>query len=195
MVNDWLGRHRGYIFVTLLNLAFLGAALFYLRRPHPQPIVIITPTPVPTPTPAMLMVYISGAVVKPDVYAVPEGSRVKEAVEAAGGFTSEADSDRINLASPLNDGEHVYVPRVGEETSPISPTGMPSGSPSGGKVNINRATVVELDALPGIGPAYAQRIIDYREANGPFESIEEIKKVRGIGEAIFEQVKDLITVR
>jgi competence protein ComEA len=200
---DWLEKYRGYILVVLLNLVVLGGIFFFLRRPEPEPITILPPestaTPLPTPTPRPLCVYVSGAVAHPDVYELPYDSIVKDAIEAAGGPTGEADLDRINLARRVYDEEQIYVPQKGEERPPVSPPSGPSVpsslSQGGGKVNINTATAEELDTLPGIGPSLAQRIIDYRTANGPFQSIEDIKNVRGIGDVTFEELKDKITVQ
>ncbi|MGB9791141.1 MAG: helix-hairpin-helix domain-containing protein [Thermacetogeniaceae bacterium] len=144
-------------------------------------------------------VHVAGAVNRPGVYYFKEGSRVIDAVERAGPLP-EADLDSLNLAQPLADGVKIYVPKQGE--APQAP-GMSSGmvqssSPSytqGSKVNINTASAKELDeALPGIGPTLAQRIVEYREQHGPFRSVEDIKNVSGIGERRFEQIKDLITI-
>jgi competence protein ComEA len=200
---DWLERYRGYILIVLLNLVVLGGMFFFLRRPEPEPISILTPeptaTPLPTPTPRPLCVYVSGAVAHPDVYELPYDSIVKDAIEAAGGPTDEADLDRINLARRVYDEEQIYVPQKGEESLPVSlPSSSSSSSSSGqagGKVNINTATAEELSTLPGIGPTKAKSIIDYRTTNGPFQSIEDIKDVRGIGDATFENLKDKITVQ
>lgn len=200
---DWLERYRGYIVIALLNLVVLGGMFFFWRRPEPEPISILTPeptaTPLPTPTPRPLRVYVSGAVMRPDVYELPYDSIVRDAIDAAGGPTGEADLNRINLARRVHDEEQIYVPHKGEESPPVSPPSGPSSlSPSsqrGGKVNINTATAEELDTLPGVGPAIAQRIIDYRTVHGPFQSIEDIKNVRGIGDATFEELKDKITVQ
>jgi len=133
-------------------------------------------------------------VVRPDVYELPADSIVKDAIEAAGGATSQADLDRINLALSVADGQHIYVPRLGEESPPVSPPAGPSrasGVTAGGKININTASQSELETLPGIGPSRAQDIIE----NRPYEDIEEIKKVSGIGEATFQKIKDWITVK
>lgn len=193
-MNGWLERYRIYVLFTLLNLLICGGAVFLLRRPAPAVIELVPPPPTPlptcTPTPAPLRVYVSGAVLRPEVYLLPPGSIVKDAVRAAGGPSVEADLDRINLAQPLADGQQVYVPRKGEEPLPI-----PAPGSMGDRVNINTATLAELDALPGIGPTLAQRIIDYRTEHGPFASIEDIKNVPGIGEGLFQKLKDRITVR
>lgn len=202
-MTGWLERYRGYILIVLLNLVVLGGMLFFLRRPEPEPISILPPeptaTPLPAPTPWPLCVYVSGAVVHPDVYELAHDSIVKDAIEAAGGPTSEADLNRINLARRVHDEEQIYVPQKGEESPPVGPpsgSSLPSpSSQEGDKVNINTATVEELSTLPGIGPTKAQCIIDYRTANGPFQSIEDIKNVRGIGDATFEKLKDKIMVQ
>jgi competence protein ComEA len=129
---------------------------------------------------------------RPDVYELPAGSIVKDAIKAAGGATGEADLDRINLALSVADGQHIYVPSRGEESPPVSPPTEPPGTTSkaGGRININTASQSELETLPGIGPSKAQGIIE----NRPYGSIEEIKKVPGIGEVTFQKIKDLITV-
>jgi competence protein ComEA len=199
----WLERYRRYILMVLLILVVVLGGIFFLRRPEPEPITILPPeptaTPVPTPTPRPLCVYVSGAVARPDVYELPHDSIVKDAIEAAGGPTGEADLNRINLARRVHDEEQIYVPQKGEESPPVSPpSGPSSSSPSsqeGGKVNINTATAEELDTLPGVGPSIAQRIIDYRTKHGPFQSIEDIKNVKGIGDVTFEKLKDKITVQ
>lgn len=188
-------RYKGIALFGVVLLTLMGVVLFELLRPSPQPLVITTVTPYPSPaqspTPSPLQVYVSGAVDKPDVYVLSPGSIVKDAVVAAGGPASDADLDRINLAAQVSDGQHVYVPHLGEESPPVQ---LPSSrSASGGTINVNSAALSELDLLPGIGPALAQRIIDYREAHGPFADIHDITEVSGIGESIFQNIQDLIT--
>ncbi|NTU64791.1 MAG: hypothetical protein HGB05_15685, partial [Chloroflexi bacterium] len=145
-----------------------------------------------TPTPATINVYVSGAVNKPDVYILPLNAIVKDAIAAAGGATEDADLDRINLATRLADQMQVYVPRQGEAAPP--PPGGSAPGAAAQKININTASVEELDKLPGIGPSIANAIIDYRTTNGPFKQIEDINAVKGIGDALFEKIKDQITV-
>jgi competence protein ComEA len=196
-MSNWLERYRGYILITLIYLIVLGGVIVFLRRP-PRPELIVTSppptvTPLPTPTPRPLQVYVSGAVTHPDVYELPTESIVKDAIEAAGGATSEADLNLINLALSVVDGQHIYVPKRGEESPPISPPTEPSGTTSGkagSKININTASQSELETLPGIGPSKAQGIIE----NRPYDSIEEIQEVPGIGEGTFKKIQDLITV-
>lgn len=145
-------------------------------------------------TASELQVYVTGAVDKPGVYRLPPGSRVYEALAMAGPNT-QADLRELGMARELVDGETIIVPLQGEtQTGGVfSPVG--SGGSPGGKLNINRATVQELDAgLEGIGTGLAQRIVDYRTANGPFRKVEDIRKVGGIGEKRFEAIKNVITV-
>lgn len=149
--------------------------------------------------PAMrVVVHVSGAVASPGVYEVNEGARVQDAVDAAGGFSADAAIDAVNLARILSDGEQVLIPTEDQVADGMvsRPTdaGSPGDSSASEPVNINTAGADELDSLPGVGPATAQAIIDEREANGPFESVEDIQRVSGIGEKKFEKLKDSIRV-
>jgi len=156
---------------------------------------VSTPTPSASPTPAPLRVHVSGAVRQPDqVYSLPPGSIVQDAIEAAGGPTGEADLERINLALELADQQHVHVPEKGEENAPPAVSGGEAGGSESEVVNINTASQAELETLPGIGPVMAGKIIAYREANGPFARIEDIEDVPGIGPATFDGLRDLIRV-
>ncbi len=152
--------------------------------------------------PVVVVVHVAGAVVNPGVYPVPEGSRVKAVVDAAGGLGPQACSEAVNLARIVSDGEQVYIPTVEEVEAgkgagpagsfPENPSAGASSAPS--KVNINTADAAGLDVLPGVGPATAQRIVADREANGPFASPEDIMRVPGIGEKKYEQMADMIAV-
>lgn len=185
--------------LTIIALLIAGLLIFTVLRPAPASQAIsITPRPTtaatPTATtPSSLRVYVSGAVKHPDVYEVPIGSIVKDALTVAGGAIEETDLERINLAAALSDGMQVHFPRKGEAAVAPAPGGDPSVAVSG-PINLNTATLEQLDTLSGIGPSIAQRIIDYRTANGPFASIEQIKDVKGIGDALFEKIKDSIIV-
>jgi competence protein ComEA len=194
-MEQWLERYRAVLFIILVVLILAAVVLFQLLRPIAQPFVLTTATPLPSPeataTPRPLRVYVSGAVTRPDVYTLPPDSIVKDALLAAGGPAENADLDRINLALPVSDGQQVYVPRLGEENPPVQPPSAQRAPDS--KVNINTADLATLDTLPGIGPVIAQRIIDYRQANGPFDRIEGVMDVPGIGESTFEKIRDLIT--
>jgi competence protein ComEA len=188
-------RYRGWILFAAVLVALAGIIIFQAMRPRPQPIVLLTPAPLPspepTPTPSPLRVYVSGAVHNPDVVLLPAGSIVKDALLAAGGAAADADLDRVNLALAVTEGQHVYVPRRGEADLPVP---LPAQRASVGlKVNINTADTTALESLPGIGPSLAQRILDYRQAHGPFARIEDIQEVSGIGPATFAKIQDLIT--
>jgi competence protein ComEA len=194
-VEQWIERYRGILFFGLFVLALAAIVLFQARRPTPQSIVLSTatslPLPATTPTPRPIRVYVSGAVAQPDVYTLPPDSIVKDAVVAAGGPTGDADLDRINLALSLANGQQVHVPRMGEEDAPIQSSGDQRASEV--RININTADAAALELLPGIGPALAQRIVDYRQAQGPFLRIEDIMEVPGIGPGTFEKIRELIT--
>jgi competence protein ComEA len=185
-------------FLSIVGIVVFAVIYVILKRPEPtSPPLVITLQPRPTaepatPTPATINVYVSGAVKKPDVYALPLDAIVKDAIVAAGGATDEADLDRINLATKLADQMQVYVPSQGEVTVPVSNGSAPGAATD--KININTASAEELDKLPGIGPSIAGAIIDYRTKNGPFKQIEDINDVKGIGDALFEKIKDQITV-
>lgn len=187
--------------VILINLMAMAGFLFMVRRPMRGAVEILPPpttTPAPTSTPVRLTIHVSGAVVKPGVYTLSDGSRVQQAVDAAGGLSHNAAEAGVNLAQPLVDGQQIYVPHEGETAPPVAVRGpSANASSSGGSgeaIDINTATLEELTVLPGIGPTIAGRIVEYRESNGSFRTIEDIKQVRGIGEATFEDLADLITV-
>ena len=153
------------------------------------------------PSPAAdVVVYVTGAVRTPGIVRLPEGARGAEAVELAGGATSKAQLDGVNLAAKVADGQQIVVPKRGAAPAAASgaataATGGSSGtSAPAAPVNINTATVEQLDALQGVGPATAQKIVDYRTKNGPFKRIDDIKNVSGIGDAKFAAMKDSITV-
>jgi competence protein ComEA len=170
---------------------FLGAGILYLVSLPPRGSAVEL---APLPTEPLLFVHVSGAVESPGLYTFTNGSRVADAVEAAGGFLSHANTTLVNLASPLNDGQRVFVPST-LEANPNNPL-QDQFTPNQNNIllNINTASQTELEALPGIGPSLAARIIAYREENGPFVYIEEVQNVVGIGPAKFEAIKDLISV-
>ena len=149
--------------------------------------------------PADIVVHVAGAVLRPGVYALPPGSRVADAVAAAGGVLGTAAEDAVNLARLLIDGEQVYLPTVEEiESGTVAGAAAGLAVPGGGSsapglVNINTASAAELETLPGVGPATAQAIIEDRETNGPFLTPEDLMRVTGIGPKKFDAVKDLVT--
>jgi competence protein ComEA len=150
-------------------------------------------------------VHVTGAVATPGLVVLPEGGRVGDVVEAAGGLAPGAQDERINLARPVVDGEHVHVPREGEEPPPVTKdlggaagggSGVPeaTGITPDGRVDINRAGPAELETLPGVGPARAEAIVTHREQHGPFAVPGDLRAVSGIGEVIFQRLAELVTV-
>jgi len=185
-----------YIIIgVLVGLLLAGGIWLGTRAPHGESVELR-----PAPTPEPIRIHVAGAVVRPGVYSLEEDSRVEDAVDAAGGFVVEADKNALNLAARLEDGERLDIPYVAgyvpeeQEGFVVVTEGTPSPLAGDELVNINTASLEELDKLPGIGRTTAQKIIDYREENGPFVSIEEIVNVSGIGPATFEEIRDLITV-
>lgn len=140
-------------------------------------------------TSAALYVHVSGAVAHPGLYVLPAGARVVDAVAAAGGFADQADTAAVNLARPVSDGEQLHVAARGE-----APAEAAASAQGDGRVNLNTADLAALDTLPRIGPAMAQRILDWREANGRFTSVEDLLAVPGIGDKMLESLRDLVTV-
>ncbi len=143
---------------------------------------------------APLLVHVLGAVAKPGLVELTSGARVVDAVAAAGGFTAEADPAGVNLARPVVDGEQLVVLAIGQVPPPAASgaPGMTGGAAADGIVHLNTADVVALETLPRIGPALAQRIIDWREANGPFTSADQLLEVAGIGDAVFSGLADRV---
>ncbi len=140
-----------------------------------------------------ITVYVVGAVKRPGVYTIAGGSRVVDAINAAGGFTASANQIAVNLAMKVVDGMKIYVPFVRSEGQVVYGDGS-SGSFSSGKIPINTATEKELETIPGIGPVLASRIVEYRREHGPFASYEDLLNVKGIGEKILEKIKPYIEV-
>lgn len=179
-----------YLASGILFGLFLAALVWVVARNPSGEAVILRPAPTEKP----VIVYITGAVPRPGVYALPKNARVQDAISAAGGFLAEAEKSQINLAALLEDGEKLDVPFL-EGASPILGTPGPTVvAVTTELVNINTASAAELDTLPGIGPSLAQRIIDYRQQNGPFINAEDIINVPGIGAGNYERFKDMITV-
>jgi competence protein ComEA len=207
---DWFGPGRIVTTVATVLLVVVGG-WWLLRSPEPSteaglpvataPSSTTTSSTVPsTPTsaapPDRLVVHVAGAVARPGVYELTTGARVHAAIDAAGGSLPDAATDALNLAAPVADGERVYVPVVGEPVPPPAAPPPPSAASSSmpaGPVDLNRATVDELDLLPGIGPATAQAIVDHRDTNGPFASVDDLEAVRGIGPAKLEAIRPLVT--
>lgn len=184
-------------FIIVAVLIVGGGAALLSTRPEPVQITINPPvptaTPLPTGTPEPILVYITGAVESPEqTLSLPYGSRVQDAIDAAGGFTDDADLERVNLADIARDGMQIHVPVNVSETDDTGDTALPT--PSGGEVvYINSATAEDLETLPGIGPATAEAIISYRDENGPFADLDALDAVPGIGPSTLETLADLIS--
>ena len=144
---------------------------------------------------AVIFVDIKGEVKKPGVYQMKAGDRVKDAIDAAGGLTAEADSQKVNLAKRLEDQMAIVVPKVGEEAEEIPAGATSKEEAKEGKVNINTATVEELKTLKGVGEKKAEAIIEYRKKNGSFQTKEDLMKVRGIGKKLFESFQERIVTQ
>ena len=158
-------------------------------------------------TSGSIVVHVTGAVNRPGVVTLPPGSRVTDAINAVGGASAEADTQQLNLARVLSDGEQIRVPRIGEVLPDPAPqpcpaaspgagtaSGKPGGGGAAGTININTASATDLEKLPGIGPALAQRIVEYRDSHGPFASVDALTDVPGIGKAKLEGLREQATV-
>ena len=223
----WFGASR--MIGSVLSVAFVGVAGWWLVQTPPPPpeaslsfasttvatsATIITSAPIVNATPQIITVHVAGSVKNPGVYRLKYGSRINDGIVAAGGATSAANLDVINLATVLNEGEQIYVPKRGEKPHTITnrPQLGGAGGAAGGLngvggatggatgvggatssavpqlININLASVVELEQLPGVGPATAKAIVAYREKNGAFLKVEDLLKVLGIGPAKLSEI-------
>ena len=138
-----------------------------------------------------LVIDVSGKVKNPDVYELPQGSRVIDAIKAAGGVGKGGDPSGVNMARLLEDGEQIFIESSSSSSRSVS---SPSRGTRGGKVNLNRANLSELDGLPGVGPVLAARIVEWRSKNGNFKSVDELRRVSGIGDAKFNELKEVVVV-
>ena len=183
-----LSRRR--LFAAALALAVvLVLALRHLGGGHAAPAV--GPVRVARPAPVrQLVVDVVGAVRRPGLYRLRQGERVADAVARAGGATAKADLELINLAAPVADGEQVVVPRRGAGSAPGAAAA--GAAAAAGPVHLSTATVEQLDALPGIGPVTAQKIVDYRTQHGAFHSVDELDAIPGIGPSRIDQLRGLV---
>jgi competence protein ComEA len=170
-----------YIVIGIMIGVLISALIWLAATPPRGDIVELAPPPTQKP----IFVHVTGAVVKPGLYSLAQDSRVNDAIEAAGGFIENADESFINLAAAVEDGDQIHIPELMPGLS-IGGTGL--------LVNLNSATQLELENLPGIGPTLAQKIVEYRTQYGFFDTIDDLKNVPGIGDATFEAIKNLITV-
>lgn len=187
MIGNQKSWWWGITYGVVCGLLATGIILLVSRTRGGEAITLRLP-----PSPAPIVVDIRGAVAQPGIYSLPHGSRIFNAIEAAGGLIEAADTQSMNMAAYVEDGQKVWVPSTLEPTSE-SPTSDRAQSIEI-LVNINTASQSQLEGLPEIGTVKAQSIIAYRETYGPFLKIEDIQKVEGIGEVIFLKIKDLITV-
>jgi competence protein ComEA len=214
-MQAWLADHvRIAVGLALAVVLLLIAATW--TRPAPATIELRPRERLPTPT-TMIYVHVAGGVLAPGVLSLPSGSRVFEAIREAGGETEDADTSELNLAAPIADGQKLVVPQrppptptplpplieaAEPEPPPPAATARPTTRPppqssaaAGARINVNTASQRMLESLPGIGPVIARRIIDYREANGAFTSIEQLRDARLINNSVYERIKDMTTVR
>jgi len=180
----------------LLGLVVVGATILVVSPQKGQPITLVTHTPNltpdPTSTPKLIRVHITGAVNVPGVYTLPENARVEDAIQAAGGLQDEADPQLLNLAAALVDGQRIYIPVTQDVTLTTDDRGLTIETSR--LINLNTASFAELDSLPGIGEVKAQAILDYRQKNGLFTALEDLLKVDGISQSLFEKLEGLITL-
>lgn len=203
---DWIREHKLFIFAGIGALLFLiynsfdsksevaemNEAVMAMDETVEEEVDEIPAAPVKY---SAIMADIKGAVLHPGVYEIAEGKRVIDLVGLAGGLTEDADSEQINFAMHVQDEMVLYIPKKGENLERvISSQGSPQRMENQ-TVNLNSATAGELETLPGVGPAKAEAIIEYRETNGPFKSIEDLKSISGIGDKTYEKLKDLISVK
>lgn len=175
--------------VCVVLLVVTAWALMRPRpAPAPAPAAPLPVTALPSPTPSGIVVDVGGRVRRPGLVTVPLGSRVADAVRAAGGALRPRDLALLNLAAKVSDGQLLLVGVAG------APAGADPTSASSGPVNLNTATVDQLDSLPGIGPVLAQRIIDWRTANGGFHSVRDLDQVSGIGDSTYAELEPLVSV-
>ncbi len=188
--------------MAVVALAVAASTGWLLLRNAPQPAVVAPAVartlPVGTASPSpvrVVLVDVAGKVRRPGVVRLPLGSRVGDAVRAAGGVPAGVDVGLLNLARPLTDGEQVLVGLGAVEAAPVSPGASGgAGSAGGSPVELNTATLADLDGLPGVGPVLAQRIVEWRTAHGPFTSVEQLRDVPGIGDRKFEDLRPRVRV-
>lgn len=174
------------IFLVGLFVLAVGLGLTFFKKPPSDEIQIISAQS--SSATSEILVHVDGAVVSPGVYRLPVNTRVDDAIKAAGGFASDADQARVNLAAKVGDGQKLYIQRVGETVSQ-SVSGSVGGE-SVSQININTASESELDKLPGIGPVTAQKII----ASRPYSSTEELLSKKVVSSSVYEKIKDLISL-
>lgn len=186
--------------VVILVVLALGGR--FLLRPDAnadalrvEPVVAVETTTTDSAPAAQVVVHVVGAVRSPGLYRLDEGSRVADALALAGGTVPKADLAAVNLAAQLVDGTQVVVPKTGRrDQAPSAAVSGAAGAPApAGPIRLNAATLEQLQEIPGVGPVTAQRIVEFREQNGPFRSVDELDAVPGIGPKRLEQMRELVT--
>ena len=199
--ESWSLLVKGAVIGGVLLLLVGVGGLFSKKEEAVEEVAVVETTAlaekteVSTTQEAVIFVDIKGAVKNPGVYQMKSGDRVKDALDAAGGLTGEADSQKVNLAQRVEDQMVIVVPKVGEEATEIPVGGTSKEAAKDGKVNINTATVEELKTLKGVGEKKAEAIIEYRKKNGSFKTKEDLMKVRGIGKKLFESFQERIVTQ
>jgi competence protein ComEA len=202
-MKDWLENHKTKL-LSVMILLIIIIVYFFIRSVGQDDIVIgdTSPPIINEPSkdentpdeekPIIIMVDVKGAVNSPGVYVAMEGERVIDIINKAGGFASKADQNQVNLSQHVEDEMVILVPRLGEMSENLQNA---SSYSQNSLVNINKASESELQTLPGIGPSKATAIIEYRETNSGFQTIEDLKKISGIGEKTFEKLEPLISIK
>lgn len=208
-LSDRLGVRPSSVVSGVLAVVAVGFGGWWALRPPPPPVeetlpivsdVSLATSSTTTQAPLILVVHVDGAVAHAGVHEVVAGSRVIDAVEAAGGLTTEADRSRINLAQLVADGQRVWVPSVGEDAPPaivgpgvgVGGTTDAAGQSVGRVVSLSEASPAELESLPGIGPSLAAAIVEHREREGAFGRVDDLLAVSGIGPAKLDAIRDLV---
>ncbi|WP_059171205.1 helix-hairpin-helix domain-containing protein [Bacillus sp. FJAT-27445] len=200
-MKEWLNQNKQYAITAVAAISILAYFMFKEQALELQPDTDIVQTVEERPgpaeefsqiEPAIILVDVKGEVKKPGVYQAEISERVIDMIERAGGLTKKADARQVNFAQKLEDEMVVFIPSEGEESSEPS---LETGTEKDGKININKADLAGLQGIPGIGPAKAAAIIEYREKNGPFKNPAQLKEISGIGDKTFDKLEASITVR
>ncbi len=186
-----LSRAQVLAVVAVVATGLLLAGRLFPHGSAPAAPAAARAVPVAAPRTPRLVVHVVGAVRHPGLYRLRDGSRVADAVARAGGATRKAELELVNLAAPVADGTQIVVPRRVAAASGSLVTGGASETPAG-PVHLNTATVEQLDGLPGVGPVTAQKIVDYRQKNGAFSSVDDLDAIPGIGSKRLEQLRELV---
>lgn len=203
VARGWAFGREHLVAVAIIALAGVAWAMLSMTQARTLPVAVAAPTPVeslpsptPTPTPRFLQVHVLGAVVRPGIVRVPEGARVHEALEAAGGLTRSARPGELNLAAPVADGSQIVIGTAATPGGRMQGAAgeAESGGPGAGTLDLNAATAEQLDTLPGVGPVTAASIIAWRTRNERFSRIEELQEVDGIGPKTYAQLAPHVRV-